>query len=122
MLFSLPVDCLLVILGFIDHCFDAMNFLNVLDDSDVDLLMDGLAIEVIDENGRKIGQIKKIGKINEVRGRTAFNELVRPMECGNTKLMVNDAFVQEAKRGDNVTIPLKELIRPSDKLYKVVSA
>ncbi len=38
------------------------------------------------------------------------------------ELMVNDEFVKEAKRGDNCTIPLKDLIRPSDKLYKVVSA
>lgn len=38
------------------------------------------------------------------------------------EIMVDDRFVDEAKRGDNCTIPIQDIIRPSDKLYKVVSA
>jgi U32 family peptidase len=37
------------------------------------------------------------------------------------KFMVNDVFVDEAKRGDVITFKLDERIRSTDKLYKLVS-
>lgn len=37
-----------------------------------------------------------------------------------TEMLVNDAKLQTAHKGDSVTVPLDFRIRPSDKLYKIV--
>ncbi|GAL89172.1 peptidase U32 family protein [Jejuia pallidilutea] len=37
-----------------------------------------------------------------------------------SQMLVNDAKLQTANKGDSVTIPLEFRIRPSDKLYKIV--
>jgi len=37
-----------------------------------------------------------------------------------TEMLVNDAQLQTAHKGDSVTVPLDFRIRPSDKLYKIV--
>ncbi len=42
------------------------------------------------------------------------------MEMEIDQMMVNDEFVEEAKKGDNVTWKTPDRIRPSDKLYKIV--
>lgn len=42
------------------------------------------------------------------------------VETEITELMVNSAKVDEAKKGMNCTFPLEQLIRKSDKLYKLV--
>lgn len=38
------------------------------------------------------------------------------------EMMVDDVFVDEAVKGDHITIAMPETIRPSDKLYKIVEA
>jgi len=39
-----------------------------------------------------------------------------------TEMMLDDAQVSEARKGDIITMPLSGRIRPSDKLYKLVEA
>jgi putative protease len=43
-------------------------------------------------------------------------------EAAVSSMMVDDVPVQEAKKGDILTLPLGFKVRPSDKLYKVVKA
>jgi putative protease len=38
-----------------------------------------------------------------------------------SEMFVNDEKGETAKRGDSITLPLEFRIRPSDKLYKIVS-
>lgn len=37
-----------------------------------------------------------------------------------SELRVNDVYAQKAGKGDSITIPLEEMIRPSDSIYKLV--
>ena len=39
-----------------------------------------------------------------------------------TELRVNDQIVQHAKKGDEITIPIDEIVRPSDSLYKLITS
>ncbi len=39
-----------------------------------------------------------------------------------SELRVNDILVQQASKGDCVTIPIEEVIRPSDSIYKLVDS
>jgi putative protease len=38
------------------------------------------------------------------------------------EMMVNEASAQTAKKGDVLTTPIPEKIRPSDKIYKLTDA
>lgn len=69
----------------------------------------------------KIAQFKitaqnlKIGDSILVTGPTTGAQ-----EATITSLMVNDKVAESAQRGDEVTIPIDFVVRPSDKLYKMV--
>jgi U32 family peptidase len=44
------------------------------------------------------------------------------IECIAEEIRVDNISVEQAVRGQHISIPLKEKIRPSDKLYKIVDA
>jgi len=44
------------------------------------------------------------------------------IECFAEEIRVDNISVEQAVRGQHISIPLKEKIRPSDKLYKIVDA